>query len=836
MYVVSIVAAVFLPLGLLTGLLGMNVGGMPGEGEPRAFLIVCAILVVLAGLVLWMFRRWRMLWIGRGSEPRPRPRSRSWPPSPAGGTVRARKSARRCGRQGAQDDVQRAARLPFLLRAARFPQSIFSREGVVMSVRSRSRLATACLAFGASFLVGVSALAQQQAPPERTLAAHPFDARIEAQLLEDAEQLDAFGFIREADRARTSFRVVIEIARQPGDATFETSTARDPLTEVREDVLLRQAMFFDALDAELVPADRASVDVLFPLDLQYMVAAEVRNLAALRAIAGMPDVKFVWKDTLNKLLTVEGRNVTGSSAAAASGYTGAGVGVAVIDSNFDLLHPELGGSITLPNSVVKGGYNYSTPGAAIHSQNFNDCYHGTGTASIVRRYAPATSLYTLVVFPNAFDSTIANAINWCVTNKNGVGGGSPIKVISMSLGGGRYYSAVTSGTLHTACGNAVSNGILCFAASGNDGWTTSMGSPAASTNCISIGATWDANNAPYSPFPPANCSDSSRSVDERTCYSDTASFLDAYCPSEQVICAQCGGGTFALGGTSSATPAAAGCTAQFLQAHPSYATNKAGLISLYQSTGATVLGDTSKRRINLTAAIAAAGGGGGPTQLANGTTYNYSVATGAVVNYQVVIPANATNFSVTITGTGDADLYVKRTAINWPAEQGAHTDAEFKSLYIGGSAESVSFPAPAAATWNVLLHGYSGASGTIRAAWTVGTAATWHDISWVRQTPHNYSNNSTYAYTYSYPGATQVGVHFNRITTESGYDFLRVKNAAGTVIYSVSGNLVTNGTGSAFGRTDGWALIPGDTITIELVTDYSVVAYGYLTNLASAFY
>ncbi len=705
-----------------------------------------------------------------------------------------------------------------------------------MRLHSQSRIAAAWRTFGISLLIATPVLAQQENPIPRTLAVHPADAHIDAQLLDDAEQLDAFGFVREGDHARSNFRVVIEIVRRPGDATFETSTARFPLREVTEDVLIRQADFLGSLDAQLLPVERDAVNVLFPIDLQYMVAAEVGNLDALRAIAAMPDVKYVWKDNLNKLTTVEGRNVTGSSAQAAAGYTGAGVGIAVIDSNFDLLHTELGSSTTLPNSIVKGGYNYSTPGAAIHSQNFNDCYHGTGTASIVRRYAPGSHLYTLVVFPNAYDSTIANAINWCVTNKNGVGGGSPIKVISMSLGGGRYYSAVTSGTLHTACGNAVSNGILCFAASGNDGWTNSMGSPAASTNCISIGATWDANNAPYSPFPPANCSDSSRAVDERTCYSDTASFLDAYCPSEQVICAQCGGGTFALGGTSSATPAAAGLTAQFLQARPTYSTNKAGLISLYQSTGATVAGDTSKRRINLTAAINGSGGGGGPTQLANGTTYNFSVASGAVLNYQIVIPSNATNLVVTTTGTGDADLYVKRAAINWPADQGAHNDAEFKAQYIGGSAESVTFPAPAAATWNVLVHGYTAASGTIRATWTVGGGATWHNVSWVRQTPHNYANNQTYAYTYTYPGATQVGVHFSTLTTESGYDFLRIKNAAGTVLYTVSGSVISGGTGSAFGRTDGWAYIPGNTITIELVTDYSVVAYGYLTNLASAYY
>jgi hypothetical protein len=81
-----------------------------------------------------------------------------------------------------------------------------------------------------------------------------------------------------------------------------------------------------------------------------------------------------------------------------------------------------------------------------------------------------------------------------------------------------------------------------------------------------------------------------------------------------------------------------------------------------------------------------------------------------------------------------------------------------------------------------------------------------------------------------------VGVHFSRLDTESGYDFLRIKNGAGTVLYTVSGNLINNGVGAAFGRTDGWCYIAGDTITVELTTDYSVVRYGYRTDQASAFY
>ena len=137
--------------------------------------------------------------------------------------------------------------------------------------------------------------------------------------------------------------------------TFDASVAADKLADVQAAVVNRQALCLGGLDGALTPAERAGVRILFPLELQYMLAAEVADLATLRALAAAPGVQFVWKDNLNKLLTNEGRALTGSTAAASAGHTGAGVGVAVIDTNFDLLHPELGGSTTLPNTVVKRG-------------------------------------------------------------------------------------------------------------------------------------------------------------------------------------------------------------------------------------------------------------------------------------------------------------------------------------------------------------------------------------------------------------------------------------------------------------------------------------------------
>jgi len=57
MYVLSIVAAIFLPLGLLTGLLGINVGGIPGTESKIAFIVVTLLLIGIAFVEFWVFKR-----------------------------------------------------------------------------------------------------------------------------------------------------------------------------------------------------------------------------------------------------------------------------------------------------------------------------------------------------------------------------------------------------------------------------------------------------------------------------------------------------------------------------------------------------------------------------------------------------------------------------------------------------------------------------------------------------------------------------------------------------------------------------------------------------------
>lgn len=58
MYVLSVVAAVFLPLTFVTGLLGMNVGGLPGLENPNGFFGSVLIMVAAAAFLI-VFFRWK---------------------------------------------------------------------------------------------------------------------------------------------------------------------------------------------------------------------------------------------------------------------------------------------------------------------------------------------------------------------------------------------------------------------------------------------------------------------------------------------------------------------------------------------------------------------------------------------------------------------------------------------------------------------------------------------------------------------------------------------------------------------------------------------------------
>src|SRR5690606_29646425 len=59
MYRFCIITGIFLPMSFLTGLLGINVGGIPGAENPWGFLIACSLIAVVALMQLILYRRLR---------------------------------------------------------------------------------------------------------------------------------------------------------------------------------------------------------------------------------------------------------------------------------------------------------------------------------------------------------------------------------------------------------------------------------------------------------------------------------------------------------------------------------------------------------------------------------------------------------------------------------------------------------------------------------------------------------------------------------------------------------------------------------------------------------
>ena len=61
LYILSLVTAVFLPMSFVTGLLGVNVGGVPAQDVDWAFWALITILLGGSLGAIWLFRRWRWL-------------------------------------------------------------------------------------------------------------------------------------------------------------------------------------------------------------------------------------------------------------------------------------------------------------------------------------------------------------------------------------------------------------------------------------------------------------------------------------------------------------------------------------------------------------------------------------------------------------------------------------------------------------------------------------------------------------------------------------------------------------------------------------------------------
>ena len=179
-------------------------------------------------------------------------------------------------------------------------------------------------------------------------------------------------------------------------------------------------------------------------------------------------------------------------------------------------------------------------------------------------------------------------------------------------------------------------------------------------------------------------------------------------------------------------------------------------------------------------------------------------------------------FSFTTSGAGA----IKVTLANFPGDYDVYlynsSQSELGKGYTLNDPEIVDYNASAGGTFYVRVDGYNGAMSTsddyeLTVTFTPsGSGAQWYYVDKVIESPHNYPNYHNKTETYSKAGATQVAVHFSRFETESNYDFVYIKDGNGAT------KATHHGTKSAF-----WAVVAGDEIRVNLVSDYSVRKWGY---------
>jgi hypothetical protein len=270
-----------------------------------------------------------------------------------------------------------------------------------------------------------------------------------------------------------------------------------------------------------------------------------------------------------------------------NGYTGTGRTVAVIDTGVQSTHPFLSGQV-VAEACLSGNFDQPELGVCPGPDptfavgvgtgqpcTFNGCEHGTHVAGTVAGkngpltapsgVAPGTKIFAIQTAsrnlsstqcnsqgltapcPAFYDVDLVDALWQSFNNANALG----LAAVNLSLGGGQFTSAC-DGTLpnYAEMINALRNvGVATVAATGNNGFTSSISAPACIASAVRVG----------------NVDDSTLQVWGS---SNSSSQLDLLAPGRSIQSSVPGGGFASFTGTSMATPHVAGAFAVMGQAYP----------------------------------------------------------------------------------------------------------------------------------------------------------------------------------------------------------------------------------------------------------------------------
>jgi subtilisin len=342
------------------------------------------------------------------------------------------------------------------------------------------------------------------------------------------------------------------------------------------------------------------------------------NADALADLLANPQVLAITEDVPVPAVLFDSVPLIGADDVWATGYTGAGQTIAILDTGVDGSHPFLSGKVVSEAcfSTTYGPAGASTlcpngldeqigTGAAV-ACGVEGCYHGTHVAGIAAGsgdtfsgVAPDATLIAVQIFtrfegsicgpdPNdspcvlSYTSDQMAALDWIYDQRSSFS----IASVNMSLGAGRYTAACDTDSRKPAIDNLVSVGIATTIASGNEYYYDALAAPACISSAISVGAT--------------------SKTDAAADFSNVSNELDLFAPGVSIYSSVPGTGYIYLNGTSMAAPHVAGAWALLKSADPS--ASVAQVLSALTSAGPTIVdawggSPISKPRIQVDAAL-----------------------------------------------------------------------------------------------------------------------------------------------------------------------------------------------------------------------------------------
>jgi serine protease AprX len=285
-------------------------------------------------------------------------------------------------------------------------------------------------------------------------------------------------------------------------ATLAGTVSEWLATSAAEDELEVIVTFTDAAAIQRLEALAGSVERLesVPMTLATLSAAEIRD------VASWPETRSVWTNDELELHLDEGTRMVKADHVWAGErlsrpYLGTGVGVAVLDTGVDTLHPDLpygakvkknfyiagnplaGGE---PQQYVEGSPQTDTEHG--HGTHVSSTIAGTGAASggKYQGVAPGADLYVFKVGAGAsvFSWWAARAFDWVIANSDA----HNIRVISNSWGGGGGSDYNPDDPINILSKAAYDNGIVTVFSAGNGGGPNTIGRNAVSPYVVSVAA------------------------------------------------------------------------------------------------------------------------------------------------------------------------------------------------------------------------------------------------------------------------------------------------------------------------------------------------------------